>query len=492
MNHLDRELQQEKKLDRRSWIGWLLMIALIVIYMGGTSALLMLIVPGLARLGAGRSPAFYLLAGGLIVILLVLTVITVVLFFMALRWITEGQRRNFDRGTAVLQSTLPGAVSEQEVRAARSAFSFKTFGGALVLLVAAFLVIGIARFLVQALLPRLWPGAPELAFDVARWLVILAALFTAGWAANRQRLKRVGEAPVSWQDFVLRAAGTLFYLAFTFLPLFGLFPLFGLVRSSWIFPLALVLFVFGYGALNMIYLLVPFWWALAPVRRSDYEGTVRRAAALERVHVFRGAFLNLRGFAFLIAGRYEEARELLQAGIRATRSELAAGGADGLDNIGCILLAQGQAEEAIKMFEGAIAISPKHVDAYNNLAQALLTLDREPGRALELADRALSNYRSSLLIKLLERYQSGSILATRAWALAKLGRFEEAYQMSEQALASADRGFLPEYAALLYRLGYVDLLLGHPERSVLRWREAQRLDPNGPTGRRAEEALKSL
>ncbi|MCP4536311.1 MAG: tetratricopeptide repeat protein [Chloroflexi bacterium] len=251
----------------------------------------------------------------------------------------------------------------------------------------------------------------------------------------------------------------------------------------------LILFPLGFGLLSMTYLMVPFLWVLAALKRGDYEKAIRRSRWMEQVHAFRGAFLNLDGFALFLAGRYEKAQQLLQDSIRTTRRELAAGGADGLDNIGCVLTAQGQYDEAIKMFEGTIEISPKHVGAYNDLAQVYLFQGIEPQRALELTERALKNYNASFWYRWLERFNFGAIWASRAWALALLDRHSEAAEALEQAFTGTDRSFVPEFAGVHFRAGQTELLRGDHAQAVEHWEQACQLDPQGHYGGLAAKAL---
>ncbi|MBN2003568.1 MAG: tetratricopeptide repeat protein [Anaerolineae bacterium] len=89
----------------------------------------------------------------------------------------------------------------------------------------------------------------------------------------------------------------------------------------------------------------------------------------------------------------------------------------------------------------------------------------------------------------LERYQRGVAHSSRAWALAQLGRRAESAQALEQALAAADRRFVPEFAGVLYRAGQAEWLLGDRDKAIEHWGEARRLDPRGHFGGLADQAL---
>lgn len=162
-----------------------------------------------------------------------------------------------------------------------------------------------------------------------------------------------------------------------------------------------------------------------------------------------------------------------------------------LDNLGCVLVAQGQYGEAIKLFEGSITISPQQVAAYDDLAHACLSQGDEPERALDLADRALANFRDAFWRRLTVRHQFGITHSIRVWALAQLGRHAEAAQALEQAFAAANRRFVPEFAGVLYRAGQAELLGGDRDKAVEHWRQARQLDPHGRFGGLAEQALRN-
>jgi Tfp pilus assembly protein PilF len=491
MDDIDRSIQQEKKLERRSWLGWLLMSAVIIGLIGFSFRLIDWFVPRLVNAGPPGTASFLLAAVLMLGMVTLLVIVAVAVFFLILRWSAQAARRNFERSTQVLQNTLPQAVPETEKKSAGSPFSFRS----VILFVLAVIGISLLSMLLHAVLNglvyRAYSGAPGWLPSLASWILAIAAVLGIGWLYTYRRSPAAEREPLTIPEMLLRLAGGLLYLAFTLLPLLALVPLASkMIASLLLMPILLVLFTLGFGVLNMVYLLAPTVWVLAALKRGAYETSIHRAQWMEKLSVFRGAFLNLHGFALYLSGEFEPARQSLQDAIQATRQELHGGGSDGLTNTGCILSAQGQYAEAIPMFEGAIQISPRTVGAYIDLAEALLAQGGDPRRALDLTDRAMENFQASWLVRWLERFQLGSIWATRAWALAQLGQPSEAEQAIQQALACADRSFLPEYAGLLYRLGHVENLLGSPDRARDYWRAAARLDPRGLNGRQASEALK--
>ncbi len=144
------------------------------------------------------------------------------------------------------------------------------------------------------------------------------------------------------------------------------------------------------------------------------------------------------------------------------------------------------------MFEGAMEISPRHVGAYNGLAQVYLFQGIEPQRVLELTERALENHQASFLKRRFERFQCGAIWSSRAWALALLGQHSKAAQALEQAFAGAERNFVPEFAGVHFRAGKTELLRGERAKAVEHWEQARQLDPHGHYGGLAAQALRDL
>lgn len=116
---------------------------------------------------------------------------------------------------------------------------------------------------------------------------------------------------------------------------------------------------------------------------------------------------------------------------------------------GTVRQAQGNYEKAIRNYQQAIAADERFVPAYNNLAWLLATCPagkyRNGAQAVQYATKACE----------LTGYQDAGMLDTLAAALAEAGRFKEAVQRAEEALALADpvRKKAIEERLKLYRAG---------------------------------------
>jgi Flp pilus assembly protein TadD len=100
-------------------------------------------------------------------------------------------------------------------------------------------------------------------------------------------------------------------------------------------------------------------------------------------------------------------------------------------NLASALSRVGRSAEAISHFERALGMDPNSIEALNNLAWLLATSPdsqiRNGPRAVELAEKACDLNRPTLPV----------LLGTLAAAYAEAGRFSDAVQIAEQALARA-------------------------------------------------------
>lgn len=157
--------------------------------------------------------------------------------------------------------------------------------------------------------------------------------------------------------------------------------------------------------------------------------------------------------------------------------EVEPGAPDLLSNRGSLLKRMGRLEEALLSHRHAVAASPKSADLLNNLANTLQTMGRhaealeafdailaiEPNTAAARRGRAVSQMRLGQPILAAESfgwlvhrgYRDASVLAAWSLCLADAGRFREATQAVEHALAAA-----PGNPELLAQQGMLMLLQG--------------------------------
>jgi tetratricopeptide (TPR) repeat protein len=115
-----------------------------------------------------------------------------------------------------------------------------------------------------------------------------------------------------------------------------------------------------------------------------------------------------------------------------------------------------------------------------DLAELLLAQGAEPLRALELVDEAMRIAKGSAAAKVKPPRS-----ATRAWALALLGRRQEAGQAIEAAVQVQRKTIAPLFSKTHLNVGMALLAMEQPEKALEHFRAAYEADPNGESGARA-------
>jgi tetratricopeptide (TPR) repeat protein len=243
---------------------------------------------------------------------------------------------------------------------------------------------------------------------------------------------------------------------------------------------------------GVIVLMFPFYWVLAPLRRADYAGALRRVRLLRRLRPSSAMFLYLHGTVHLFAGEYQEAEARLRESLDKEQKSGSVTASATMENLGYALAGQGRYEEAVRIIEGAIEITPGGGGPYVALAGIYLRQGVQAERALDLLAQAQENKSSSLLNRRIDRYRWAEIWANRAWALTLQGRHIEAAEALEQAFEKRDRKFKPGLADLHCRMGKVMRLRDDKAAAIEHWRQAQQIDPQGEAGRWATRLLQEL
>jgi Tfp pilus assembly protein PilF len=132
-------------------------------------------------------------------------------------------------------------------------------------------------------------------------------------------------------------------------------------------------------------------------------------------------------------------------------------------NIGVVLKLLGQMEKAAASYEKALLIEPEDIEALNNLGVIL--------RGLGRLEEAAAKYRMALAIKP-ENAETHNNLGV---LLRKLGRIEEAAASYEQALA-----IRPEYAEVSNNKGVILNAQGRIEEAISCFKKALALRPDFP------------
>ncbi len=280
--------------------------------------------------------------------------------------------------------------------------------------------------------PDLPGGTPWSPWEIVV-AVVLVALVTAGACGSHRRWLAVG-----WLWFV----GTM-------LPVLGLVQVGEQARAD------------RYTYVPLIGLFIVAVWAVAGLT--------------ERYRVPRSLRVGVAVLVLAILGLFS-ARQLAywRNSEALFRRALAVGPASPamLDQLGTVLLQEGQVDAAIEQYERALAIEPLHPRAWNNLGNALTLAGR--------LDEAIASYRHSLRI----RPGAPSTLNNLGAALTRLGRPAEALDPLWQA-----RDAEPDNAAVQRNLGHALAALGRDEEAATHYGEALRLNPADEVSR---ERLKRL
>ncbi len=481
----ESQAQAERAIERRGWLGCLLTFLLAGILVAAITALPMNLLSFVSD-----QPTWQLVVAALagLALTLAIAVAGLVLILYLSRWTMTPEQRRHERGTRILRRTLPELDLPEDTRA-RMGKADQPLAKSLSQIILVLVGVVILALAVNAVVGWLLPGAPEIVdWVIVIWiLAVLARLQPIVGRKKASASARPAEKPYPQSNML---GGILLFL-FILAPVLAVIPLVGRLPLPlpWMAVAAMGGCTIVFAFANMLYLLVPFFWIQSPVKRGDYSGGLARARWVERFSLHRGFYLNLHGVILLWAGRYDEARQVFEESIGAQRQESLGGGNAALENIGCALAWQGRYTEAVKMFQGSIEMSPSQAMVYSDLAEAYLHQGVESARALELTDRAWTNFQASFELRWLSPYQAGQILSTRAWALARLGRHAEAEKTLRQAFVAADRKFKPVWAGIHLRAGYVFAERGEGDKAREYFAEGRRIDPEGHYGRLCAQAI---
>ncbi len=163
-----------------------------------------------------------------------------------------------------------------------------------------------------------------------------------------------------------------------------------------------------------------------------------------------------RGVVLYESGRFEEAGQVLRAGIARNP-----GVADLHFHLGATYDKINRFDDLVAEMEQAIRIDAEHAVALNYLGYTYADRGIRLDEAIDLIQRALAL-----------RPEDGYIVDSLGWAYYKKGRLQEA----KDALQKAAR-LAPEDAAIYEHLGEVYLTDLNPEQAKASWLNALRLDP---------------
>jgi tetratricopeptide (TPR) repeat protein len=193
----------------------------------------------------------------------------------------------------------------------------------------------------------------------------------------------------------------------------------------------------------------------------------------------------LRGWIYLEAGRYQEARDVLAPGAfdatlkpRPHRFHLVL--------YGHALSSEGRVEEAITIFEVGTQASTGFGNYEMELSSCLLVKGVDAVRARELMERVISGY-------VFERaVDSATAIGLHAYSLAANGEVQHAKDRLQEALNGFDRFKARDRAAMWIIVGATYRAMNQLEPARNAFEEAIRTHPFGDVRLRAEDWLKTL
>jgi tetratricopeptide (TPR) repeat protein len=362
-------------------------------------------------------------------------------------------------------------------------------------LCALLLGLPVAGASVEVAAEGVWPGAPALALRVGVLsLMLLASGAFWAWTRRRRRSAPGAESPAP-SRFGEGIWAPENWILFVVILLFGciapldwvnrLVPISALAKyvRALLVALPIVLILAGREAAALL-LAKPAWCA------GDYDRAMRWIGRLKfgRPNV---TLLRLEGFIHALANRPAEAERCYRLAFvkgyaaltslvnpRSDRAGL-------LDSLGESLGDQRRYEEAQKCLQASIEMGDTNSGSSRvDLAELLLEQGNEPLKALELVDEALRIAKGRIAARV-EPWH----LATRAWALALLGRRQEAEQAIDRVLHLRRETYAALFANTRLNVGMALLAMDQPQRAIEHFRAANQADPKGKYGARALQQI---
>jgi len=228
--------------------------------------------------------------------------------------------------------------------------------------------------------------------------------------------------------------------------------------------------------------IVGFILSEAKIQIGDYDGALRliRRSSLG---IPNAMILHKEGLILAQAGRPAEAEARLRKALAKLRSDSNYPKERLYSALGYALIELGRYDEAERCFLDAIEAGDVTGTSQNGLAELRVVQGVEAGQALAYSGQA---------IELAKQSPDGSVpvvmYANQAWALALLGRGEEARQSLGEALRVPPT-ILSAIASLHWRIGMVLVAMQQPGEAREYFQIGCDTDPRGTFGRRCAEQL---
>jgi tetratricopeptide (TPR) repeat protein len=220
----------------------------------------------------------------------------------------------------------------------------------------------------------------------------------------------------------------------------------------------------------------------AKMRMGDYEGALRRLRWTS-LGMPNAVTLHKEGLILSLAGRpaeaelcYRKALGLVQGGSAYPRERL-------LASLGFALIDLARYDEAEQCFQRAIEAGDRTGNSEDGLAELRVVRGVEIDQALAFTCQAIEHAKRRA-----DGRVPGACYALQAWALALLGRADEAREALAQALRVPEPN--PRTSASLHwRAGMALLALRQTEEARQHFQTAYDLDPRGKYGARCRQYL---
>jgi tetratricopeptide (TPR) repeat protein len=222
-------------------------------------------------------------------------------------------------------------------------------------------------------------------------------------------------------------------------------------------------------------------------RRGDYVTALRELEL--RKDDDKQAYCFFRGSFLMQLGQVEEAEQLLRQNVLIESREHQA--ALGYSSLGQLMLGRGRYDEAMECFTASLRHMPDRGATLRDVAETWLLRSSDPAEALKWAQLAVVKEKAAPVIsKEVRDLNLGEDLATLAWAVAASSHDQRAVdEIVAEALPLIETGAASSAAQVHYHSGRAYAELGDLSKSVQRFEEASRRDPNGCWGRAARAAL---
>jgi tetratricopeptide (TPR) repeat protein len=182
--------------------------------------------------------------------------------------------------------------------------------------------------------------------------------------------------------------------------------------------------------------------------------------------------LDIQGTLLTAEEKWEEAIPVFERAVATLPKNT-----DYLFDLGSALERSGRFDEAVTAFEKLLAIDPDHSFALNYLGYMFAEKGVRLEEAVEMLKKAVA-----------DRPDNGAFLDSLGWAYYHLGAFDKAEGYIDQAVQRIDPQD-KENAVIFEHLGDVAKAMGKIEKARIQWAKSLEIDPNNTTAR---EKLNSL